>query len=72
MESRSLVPQSSSFQLPIAQVRSVFRPDEVERKLAKLQDMGGQRALLELQLPPFHVEIAHALLRGFQFGKQLA
>jgi ATP-dependent Lon protease len=43
MESRSLVPQSSSFQLPIAQVRSVFRPDEVERKLAKLQDMGGQR-----------------------------
>ena len=43
MESRSLVPQSSSFQLPIAQVRSVFRPDEVERKLAKLQDMGSQR-----------------------------
>ena len=43
MESRSLVPQSSSFQLPIAQVRSVFRPDEGERKLAKLQDMGSQR-----------------------------
>jgi ATP-dependent Lon protease len=37
MESRSLVPhQSSSFQLPIANLRSVFRPHEVERKLAKL------------------------------------
>lgn len=43
METRSLVPASSSFSLPIAQVRSVFRPDEVERKLAKLQDMGSQR-----------------------------
>ena len=38
MESRSLVPQSSLFQLPIAQMRRVFQPDEVERKLAKLQD----------------------------------
>jgi ATP-dependent Lon protease len=37
MESRSLVPhQSSSFKLPIANLRSVFRPHEVERKLAKL------------------------------------
>jgi ATP-dependent Lon protease len=37
METRSLVPhQSSSFQLPIASVRSVFRPHDVERKLAKL------------------------------------
>jgi ATP-dependent Lon protease len=37
METRSLVPhQSSSFQLPIARVRDVFRPHEVERKLAKL------------------------------------
>ena len=36
--SRSLVPQSSLFQLPIAQMRRVFQPDEVERKLAKLQD----------------------------------
>jgi ATP-dependent Lon protease len=37
METRSLVPhQSSSFQLPVAQVRNVFRPNEVERKLAKL------------------------------------
>jgi ATP-dependent Lon protease len=37
METRSLVPhQSSSFQLPVAQLRNVFRPNEVERKLAKL------------------------------------
>src|SRR5438105_2978153 len=37
METRSLVPhQSSSFQLPVAQLRDVFRPHEVERKLAKL------------------------------------
>ncbi len=38
MESRSLVPQSTAFRLPVAQMRSVFQPDEVERKLAKLQD----------------------------------
>jgi len=38
MESRSLVPQSSSFQLPIAQVRSVFSTHDVERKLARLPD----------------------------------
>lgn len=43
MESRSLVPRSSSFQLPIARVRSVFRPEDVQRKLAKLQDAGSQR-----------------------------
>jgi ATP-dependent Lon protease len=37
METRSLVPhQSSAFTLPVANVRSVFRPHEVERKLAKL------------------------------------
>src|SRR3954464_1363340 len=37
MESRSLVPlQSSSFKLPIASLRSVFRLHDVERKLAKL------------------------------------
>ena len=37
MEARSLVPhQSSTFTLPVANVRSVFRPHEVERKLAKL------------------------------------
>lgn len=38
MESRSLVPQSSPFRLPVAQMRRVFQPDEVERKLAKLQE----------------------------------
>ena len=39
METRSLVPhQSSSFKLPIANLRSVFRPHDVERKLAKLPD----------------------------------
>src|SRR5512140_401275 len=39
MEARSLVPhQSSAFQLPIANLRSVFRPHDVERKLAKLPD----------------------------------
>jgi ATP-dependent Lon protease len=37
MEARSLVPHpSSTFTLPVANVRSVFRPHEVERKLAKL------------------------------------
>ena len=36
MESRSLVPQSSGLKLPIANLRSVFRPHDVERKLAKL------------------------------------
>ncbi len=38
MESRNSVPQSSSFHLPVAHMRRVFQPDEVERKLAKLQD----------------------------------
>jgi ATP-dependent Lon protease len=37
MESRSLVPhQSSSFKLPIANLRNVFRTHDVERRLAKL------------------------------------
>jgi ATP-dependent Lon protease len=37
METRSLVPhQSTSLNLPIANMRCVFRPHEVERKLAKL------------------------------------
>ena len=37
MESRSVVPQSSPFHLPVAQMRRVFAPEDVERKLAKLQ-----------------------------------
>ena len=36
MQSRSLVPQSPGLKLPIANLRNVFRPHEVERKLAKL------------------------------------
>ncbi|MDF1485900.1 AAA family ATPase [Ramlibacter sp. H39-3-26] len=38
MQSRSLVPQSSHFHLPVASVRSVFQPDEVSAKLAKLPE----------------------------------
>src|SRR3954465_4329440 len=36
MQSRSLVPHSPCLKLPIADLRSVFRPHDVERKLAKL------------------------------------
>jgi len=38
MDSRSLVPASPSFQLPVAHLRSVFQTHDVERKLAKLPD----------------------------------
>lgn len=38
MESHSLVPQGQTFRLPIARMRTVFQPDEVERKLAKLPE----------------------------------
>src|SRR6476659_7076913 len=39
METRSLIPhQSSSFKLPIANLRRVFHPHDVERKLAKLPE----------------------------------
>ena len=38
MESRSLVTTAPSFQLPLASVRSVFHPGDVERKLGKLPD----------------------------------
>ncbi len=37
METRNAVPQSSPFLLPVAQMRRVFAPEDVERKLAKLQ-----------------------------------
>src|SRR3954452_13097082 len=53
MESRSLVPQASgSFKLPIANLRNVFRPDDVERKLAKLpgRDHENLRATYERML----------------------
>jgi ATP-dependent Lon protease len=38
MDSRSLVPAPSPFQLPVAHLRSVFRTHDVERKLAKLPE----------------------------------
>ena len=38
MESRSLVTTAPGFQLPLASVRSVFHPGDVERKLGKLPD----------------------------------
>jgi ATP-dependent Lon protease len=52
MESRSLVPQSPGLKLPIANIRNVFRPHEVERKLAKLaaRDHENLRATYERML----------------------
>lgn len=52
MESRSLVPHAPGLKLPIANVRSVFRPHEVERKLAKLpqREHEGLRATYERML----------------------
>ncbi|WP_313076535.1 AAA family ATPase [Melaminivora sp.] len=41
MTSRSLVTQEAALSLPVAQMRSVFHPHEVERKLARLHDAGG-------------------------------
>jgi len=38
MDSRSLVPASVGLSLPIAQMRSVFLPHDVERRLAKLPE----------------------------------
>ncbi|MBO9643116.1 MAG: AAA family ATPase [Pseudacidovorax sp.] len=38
MDSRSLVPTSAGFQLPVAQLRSVYETHEVERRLAKLPE----------------------------------
>lgn len=52
MESRSLVPQGHGLKLPIANVRNVFRPHDVERKLAKLpqRDHENLRATYERML----------------------
>ena len=52
MESRSLVPQSPGLKLPIANLRDVFRPHDVERKLAKLpaRDHESLRATYERML----------------------
>jgi len=43
MQEQSLVPQPSVLRLPVAQIRHVFSPAEVERKLARLQEAGNQR-----------------------------
>ena len=50
--SRSLVPHNPGLQLPIANMRSVFRPHDVERKLAKLpaRDHESLRATYERML----------------------
>jgi ATP-dependent Lon protease len=52
MESRSLVTQASSFHLPVASVRTVFQPHDVERKLAKLpaKDQENLRSTYERML----------------------
>jgi ATP-dependent Lon protease len=52
MDSRSLVPHSPGLQLPIANLRNVFRPHDVERKLAKLpaRDHESLRATYERML----------------------
>lgn len=52
MESRSLVPHSPGLKLPIANVRKVFRPHDVERKLSKLpaRDHENLRATYERML----------------------
>ena len=43
MTSHSLVPQPPALRLPVAQMRNVFHPGDVERKLARLQESGNQR-----------------------------
>lgn len=43
MTSHSLVPQSPALRLPVAQMRNVFHPADVERKLSRLQESGNQR-----------------------------
>lgn len=52
MQSRSLVPHTPALKLPIANLRSVFRPHDVERKLAKLpvRDHESLRATYERML----------------------
>ncbi len=53
MESRSLVPHSpAAFRLPIANLRNVFAPQDVERKLAKLpqRDYENLRSTYERML----------------------
>ncbi|AEB83308.1 AAA family ATPase [Alicycliphilus denitrificans] len=50
MTSHSLVPQTSGLSLPVAQMRSVFHPGDVERRLARLQEAGSQREYENLRV----------------------
>ncbi|MCW5236317.1 AAA family ATPase [Verminephrobacter eiseniae] len=43
MNHHGLVPQPPALRLPVAQMRNVFSPGDVQRKLAKLQESGNQR-----------------------------
>ncbi|WP_280187838.1 AAA family ATPase [Delftia sp. PS-11] len=43
MTSHSLVTQHTTLSLPVAQMRNVFHPADVERKLARLQEANSQR-----------------------------
>ena len=43
MTSHSLVPQPPALRLPVAQMRNVFHPGDVQRKLSRLQESGNQR-----------------------------
>lgn len=43
MTSHSLVPQAPALSLPVAQMRNVFHPADVARKLARLEESGAQR-----------------------------
>lgn len=43
MSTQELVPLGPAIQLPIARMRSVYRPHDVERKLAQLQTSGAER-----------------------------
>ncbi|GKT20317.1 AAA family ATPase [Acidovorax sp. SUPP3334] len=43
MTTHSLVPQTPALSMPVAQMRNVFHPNDVERKLTRLQDSGSQR-----------------------------
>ncbi|SDC74002.1 ATP-dependent Lon protease [Paracidovorax valerianellae] len=43
MTTHSLVPQTPALSMPVAQMRNVFHPGDVERKLTRMQDSGSQR-----------------------------
>lgn len=59
MTSHSLVPQSPGFALPVAQMRNVFQPADVERRMARLQDAGIPR-----ELDPLRAVYERMLERG--------